>query len=313
MTENDTSSGADQRPTKSRWRRHRSSARTSSTNWTPRAAAGSDSAVSGVEGLPAGSALLVVKRGPNAGSRFLLDQADHVGGSASRQRHLPRRRHRQPSPRRVPPGGRRVPGRRRRQPQRHLRQPRAGRLGGARQRRRGPDRQVPPGVPDRAQDRRRQPGRLGVSVRAMTQPDTPALAGMSIGAVLDLLRPDFPDVTISKIRFLEAEGLVTPERTALGLSAVHRVRLCAAAVHPDRAARPVPAAEGHQGAAGRATRRRAARHRIRLRRTASGARLADDRDDAVGDTAAVAPAAGPAEPRGSAGPFGRRRGSARPR
>jgi len=31
---------------------------------------------------------------------------------------------------------------------------------------------------------------------------------MSIGAVLDLLRPDFPDVTISKIRFLEAEGLV---------------------------------------------------------------------------------------------------------
>src|SRR4051794_41372921 len=50
----------------------------------------------------------------------------------------------------------------------------------------------------------------------MTQPDTPALAGMSIGAVLDLLRGDFPDVTISKIRFLEAEGLVTPERTASG-------------------------------------------------------------------------------------------------
>lgn len=31
--------------------------------------------VAGVESLPAGSALLVVKRGPNAGSRFLLDQA----------------------------------------------------------------------------------------------------------------------------------------------------------------------------------------------------------------------------------------------
>jgi DNA-binding transcriptional MerR regulator len=39
---------------------------------------------------------------------------------------------------------------------------------------------------------------------------------MSIGAVLDLLRGDFPDVSISKIRFLEAEGLVTPERTASG-------------------------------------------------------------------------------------------------
>jgi DNA-binding transcriptional MerR regulator len=50
----------------------------------------------------------------------------------------------------------------------------------------------------------------------MTAPDRPALAGMSIGAVLDLLRGDFPDVTISKIRFLEAEGLVSPERTPSG-------------------------------------------------------------------------------------------------
>ena len=50
----------------------------------------------------------------------------------------------------------------------------------------------------------------------MSAPDTPDPAGMSIGAVLDLLRPEFPDVTISKIRFLEAEGLVTPERAASG-------------------------------------------------------------------------------------------------
>jgi DNA-binding transcriptional MerR regulator len=51
----------------------------------------------------------------------------------------------------------------------------------------------------------------------MTEPDVhPPLTGMSIGAVLDLLRGDFPDVTISKIRFLETEGLVTPERTASG-------------------------------------------------------------------------------------------------
>lgn len=39
---------------------------------------------------------------------------------------------------------------------------------------------------------------------------------MSIGAVLALLREDFPDVTISKIRFLEAEGLITPERAPSG-------------------------------------------------------------------------------------------------
>ncbi|MHB0929434.1 MAG: transcriptional regulator FtsR [Candidatus Nanopelagicales bacterium] len=39
---------------------------------------------------------------------------------------------------------------------------------------------------------------------------------LSIGEVLGLLKSDFPDVTISKIRFLESEGLVTPQRTASG-------------------------------------------------------------------------------------------------
>ncbi len=44
----------------------------------------------------------------------------------------------------------------------------------------------------------------------------PSRAFLSIGEVLSQLRPDFPDVTISKIRFLEDEGLVKPERTAAG-------------------------------------------------------------------------------------------------
>lgn len=39
---------------------------------------------------------------------------------------------------------------------------------------------------------------------------------MTIGAVLSALRADFPDISVSKIRFLEAEGLLTPERTASG-------------------------------------------------------------------------------------------------
>jgi DNA-binding transcriptional MerR regulator len=39
---------------------------------------------------------------------------------------------------------------------------------------------------------------------------------LSIGAVLAQLRGDFPDVTISKIRFLESEGLVQPGRTPSG-------------------------------------------------------------------------------------------------
>ena len=39
---------------------------------------------------------------------------------------------------------------------------------------------------------------------------------MSIGEVLARLRPEFPDVTISKLRFLEAEGLVEPLRAPSG-------------------------------------------------------------------------------------------------
>ena len=39
---------------------------------------------------------------------------------------------------------------------------------------------------------------------------------MSIGEVLSLLRPEFPEISISKIRFLEGEGLLEPERTPSG-------------------------------------------------------------------------------------------------
>ncbi|GGZ93586.1 MerR family transcriptional regulator [Streptomyces subrutilus] len=44
----------------------------------------------------------------------------------------------------------------------------------------------------------------------------PAGQLVSIGTVLTTLRDEFPDVTISKIRFLEAEGLVEPRRTPSG-------------------------------------------------------------------------------------------------
>lgn len=44
----------------------------------------------------------------------------------------------------------------------------------------------------------------------------PSRMYMSIGEVLTMLRPDFPEVTISKIRFLEAAGLVEPDRTPAG-------------------------------------------------------------------------------------------------
>jgi len=38
----------------------------------------------------------------------------------------------------------------------------------------------------------------------------------SIGEVIDLLHADFPDLSISKIRFLESEGLISPQRSPSG-------------------------------------------------------------------------------------------------
>ncbi|MFN3254423.1 MAG: MerR family transcriptional regulator [Ilumatobacter sp.] len=60
--------------------------------------------------------------------------------------------------------------------------------------------------------------------------DTPSEAGsrasgshLSIGEVLALLLEEFPDVTISKIRFLESQGLIAPERTASGYRKFYEV------------------------------------------------------------------------------------------
>lgn len=39
---------------------------------------------------------------------------------------------------------------------------------------------------------------------------------MSIGVVLKKLSAEFPDITVSKIRFLESEGLISPQRTSSG-------------------------------------------------------------------------------------------------
>ena len=50
----------------------------------------------------------------------------------------------------------------------------------------------------------------------MTAAGRPQNSGLSIGAVLAQLRGEFPDVTISKIRFLESEGLLRPGRTPSG-------------------------------------------------------------------------------------------------
>jgi DNA-binding transcriptional MerR regulator len=55
-----------------------------------------------------------------------------------------------------------------------------------------------------------------VMPRTSTAADGASPATLSIGEVLTQLRPEFPDITISKIRFLETEGLVRPDRTPSG-------------------------------------------------------------------------------------------------
>ncbi len=54
----------------------------------------------------------------------------------------------------------------------------------------------------------------------MAEPDADYL---SIGEVLGLLVEEFPEVTISKIRFLESQGLINPERTTSGYRKFHEL------------------------------------------------------------------------------------------
>ena len=183
-----------------------------------------------VDALPPGSALLVVQRGPNAGSRFLLDADVDHGRPPPGQRHLPRRRHRVAPARGVPSATRdgfavRDVG--------SLNgtyvNRRADRRGRARRRRRGADRQVPAGLLP-------EPARHAVQPRGGERGESaaPRRSLMSIGEVLGQLRAEFPDVTISKIRFLESEGLVEPAAHAVGLPQVHPRRRRAAALRARR-------------------------------------------------------------------------------
>jgi DNA-binding transcriptional MerR regulator len=61
-----------------------------------------------------------------------------------------------------------------------------------------------------------RPGGGGDAAGSGRQADEPGAGTMSIGEVLGILKPEFPDITVSKIRFLEGAGLVQPDRSASG-------------------------------------------------------------------------------------------------
>ena len=62
-----------------------------------------------------------------------------------------------------------------------------------------------------------RPGGGGAAAGSGRPAEVPGDTGtMSIGEVLGILKPEFPDITVSKIRFLEGAGLVQPDRSASG-------------------------------------------------------------------------------------------------
>ena len=164
--------GRPRRPRRARRRRSPSAAARGRRGRARRPSGLSAADQAAVDALPPGSALLVVRRGPNAGSRFLLDTDVDHGRAGTRTATSSSTTSPCPAGTRssVRDGGRlRRP--RRRQPQRHLRQPRADRRGRARRRRRGADRQVPAGL------LRRAAGRRGRSERVTRCSAAPSPAG----------------------------------------------------------------------------------------------------------------------------------------
>ena len=96
---------------------------------------------------------------------------------------------------------------------------------------------------------------------------------MTIGAVCKALEQEFPDISISKIRYLEDQKLLSPRRTPGGYRLYTPVRRRPAAHDPAPAARRVPAAARDPPGAGgrprerrRTSRRRAGAARARPRR-----------------------------------------------
>ena len=73
----------------------------------------------------------------------------------------------------------------------------------------------------------------------------PRAKAMTIGAVCKALEQEFPDISISKIRYLEDQKLLAPRRTPGGYRLYTPGRRRAAAHHPAPAARRVPAAARH--------------------------------------------------------------------
>ena len=129
----------------------------------------------------------------------------------------------------------------------------------AQRRRRGADRQVPAHVlrlPTR-------PGAAGERASGRAPPRRTRASGqaplLGIGQVLARLQPEFPELTPSKLRFLEEQRLVSPARTPSGYRKFSTRRRRAHHGRAVDATRPLPPAQGHPRAPRGDRRRRDAR------------------------------------------------------
>src|SRR5829696_5130432 len=160
------------------------------------------------------------------------DRRDRAGRAGGRRRarrgagdplrRRPRRRElrdRRGAPHDRPPPRQRLVPRRLRLAQRHLREPRPHRVAPTAGRRRAADRQVQARLP--------RPLTMTTSVpepNTESQPSGEELPStvrgrqksLTIGAVCKALKQEFPDISISKIRYLEDQKLLTPRRTQGG-------------------------------------------------------------------------------------------------
>ena len=189
--------------------------------------------------LPADTGILVVRRGPNAGSTLRPRDRQHEHRPPPRLGPVPRRRDRVAAPR----GDRaRLDG--------ATRSPTSGRSTGRTSTGSG-------STPCRSSDMDEvQIGRFVLAFLLGGRPARPRrrerLVSRRRPAPLDRggahpLHDEFPDVTVSKIRFLESQGLIDPERTPSGYRRFYAARPRAAPLDPVPAARPLPAPASDQG------------------------------------------------------------------
>ena len=157
---------------------------------------------------------------------------------------LPRRRHRVAQPRRRHARRRRLRDRRRGQPQRHLRQPAAHRAqtllsdGDELQIGKYKLTFIAPAGPDERREATCPRPRNCCSTSATRSCSPSARSSIACAG-------EFPDISVSKLRYLEEQGLVTPRRTKSGYRLYSQddfQRLVRVLSH---AARRVPAAQGH--------------------------------------------------------------------